>query len=155
LGRFGALVDLAAQLLELRLDVVACDLAVDDRGRLAHGVLLLWGLRDARERAIHTSAAAITSAATTIAYGTHDQLPCTAHPRFPCSARSRPIARNEQPMPMRSAPASPNPIERPRPLSGSVASCLAYAITRSFSSRTVCCGLSATRLPVCLGRRVR
>ena len=34
----------------------------------------------------------------------------------------------------------------PRPLSGSTVSCLAYAMTSSWSSRTVCCGLSATRL---------
>ena len=71
---------------------------------------LLAPLSLPRAAAIQTSAAPATSSTTTtITYGTHDQLPLNVRRRSRvCSSRRAPIARKQTPVPMSTAPASPN-----------------------------------------------
>ena len=106
-------------------------------------------LRCLRERAVQTRAATRTSTTTTI--DVRHPRPVARAPASRRTALQRRAGRRSRgrttptPMSTRAGEAEARR-SAPRPLSGSIVSCLAYAITSSRSSRTVCCGLSATRL---------
>ena len=87
-------------------------------------------------------------------YGAHDQLPVKCGPRGRPATRGARRSRGTDPGADQQRAREAERHVAPEPLSGSIVSCFAYAMTSSLSSRIVCCGLSATRNLPGIGVRI-
>src|SRR5262249_35056363 len=105
-----ALVDVTAQLSQLRLNVVARNFLVRQGvGRLGvHTRVPLFCLRCAS--VTYTSSAASADTRITMKYGTHDQLPVRCGYVMSWISRSRPSSTKMMPKPSAIDPARPRPM---------------------------------------------
>src|SRR5205814_10315252 len=117
------LVDLAADLSELGLDVRTSDLAIaldhrchEPSSSLPLGRLLFHPAMDAP--------ASTTATTSTMTQGSHDQWRCRWLPVSVCMTRRAASNSSTRPRPNTSEPATPKSTKRPRLRTGSTVSCL-------------------------------